>query len=72
MDGSDRFFPRPGKANIWVHGDAHNNNMLNVPGTKHYKSIDPCGHFLKKNYDVGVLMREWPEEYAPNPLEKGR
>lgn len=57
---------------VWVHGDAHNNNMLNVPGTQTYKFIDPDGRFFEKSYDVGVLMREWPEEYAPNPLQKGK
>lgn len=58
-------------AYVWVHGDAHANNMLNVPGTMEYKLIDPDGKVFEKSYDVGVLMREWPEEYAANPLEKG-
>ena len=33
---------------VWVHGDAHNNNMLHVPGAQTYKFIDPDGRFLKK------------------------
>ena len=57
---------------VWVHGDAHNNNMLHVPGAQIYKFIDPDGRFFEKSYDVGVLMREWPEEYLANPLEKGK
>lgn len=57
---------------VMVHGDAHNNNMLRIPGTDRYKFIDPDGLIFEKSYDVGVLMREWPDEYAPDPLKKGR
>lgn len=57
---------------VWVHGDVHANNMLRVPGTTNYKLIDPDGKIFEKSYDVGVLMREWPKEYAKNPLEQGR
>lgn len=46
-----------------VHGDAHNNNMLRVPGTEEYKFIDPDGMVFEKSYDLGVLMREWPDEF---------
>lgn len=57
---------------VLVHGDAHNNNMLNVPGTDEYRFIDPDGQLYEKAYDVGVLMREWPEEYAEKPMEAAR
>lgn len=57
---------------VWVHGDAHANNMLRVPGTDSYKLIDPDGKVFEKSYDVGVLMREWPEDYQPDPMTKGR
>lgn len=57
---------------VMVHGDAHNNNMLRVPGSDQYKFIDPDGLIFEKSYDVGVLMREWPEEFEPAPLPKGR
>jgi len=54
-----------------VHGDAHNNNMLRIPGQEGYKFIDPDGVIFEKSYDVGVIMREWPEEYAHQPLHSG-
>ncbi|MBQ8952944.1 MAG: phosphotransferase, partial [Clostridia bacterium] len=59
-------------AYVMVHGDAHNNNMLRVPGTDEYKFIDPDGMVFERSYDVGVLMREWPEEYAAASLAAGR
>lgn len=57
---------------VLVHGDAHNNNTLQLPGTDEYKLIDPDGIVYEKEYDLGVLMREWPEEYRTEPLRKGR
>lgn len=54
-----------------VHGDAHNNNMLLIPGTQEYKFIDPDGLIFEKSYDVGVLMREWPEAFEGNALDAG-
>lgn len=56
---------------VLVHGDAHNNNTLqclNDPNT--FKLIDPDGLFYEPAYDLGVLMREWPEEYAEKPVQK--
>lgn len=58
---------------VLVHGDVHNNNALEsltTPGT--FKLIDPDGIFYEPGYDLGVLMREWPEEYEQNPAENGR
>lgn len=57
---------------VLVHGDAHNNNMLRVPGTDEYLFIDPDGLVFEKSYDVGVLMREWPDEYLSDPVGEGR
>lgn len=57
---------------VMVHGDAHNNNMLRVPGTNEYKFIDPDGILFERGYDLGVLMREWPEAYGAAPLAAGR
>jgi len=57
---------------VVIHGDAHNNNFLEVPGTGEYKLIDPDGAIFEKSYDLGVLMREWPEEYENSPAEEGR
>lgn len=56
-----------------VHGDAHNNNMLRVPCADGYKFIDPDGIIFEKSYDLGVLMREWPDEFekdVPNEVMK--
>jgi streptomycin 6-kinase len=58
---------------VLVHGDVHNNNALqSLFDPSQFKLIDPDGIFYEPGYDLGVLMREWPEEYTPNPLEKGR
>lgn len=52
-----------------VHGDAHNNNTLQcIDNPNEFKLIDPDGIFYEKEYDLGVLMREWPEEYASDPV----
>lgn len=58
---------------VLVHGDAHNNNMLQVPGmSDEFKLIDPDGLIFEKAYDLGVLMREWPEEYRTDASAAGR
>lgn len=70
LDAADR---RADPANwVLLHGDAHNNNMLQVPGTQAYKFIDPDGLLYEKAYDLGVMMREWPDDYAGDPLRLGR
>jgi len=54
---------------VLVHGDAHNNNILQVPGDpERFKLIDSEGLYCEKAYDLGVLMREWPEAYRSNPI----
>lgn len=55
---------------VLLHGDAHAGNTLRDGDG--FKLIDPDGIFYEKAYDLGVLMREWPEEYEEEPLEKGR
>lgn len=58
---------------VLLHGDAHNNNTLRVlSGEEKFKLIDPEGLFYEKAYDLGVLMREWPDEYMADPMRKGR
>lgn len=57
---------------VVVHGDAHNNNMLKVLDSDGYKFIDPDGMIFEKAYDLGVLMREWPEEFEAEPLKNGK
>lgn len=57
---------------VVVHGDAHNNNTLITLDGVDFKLIDPDGIYYEKAYDLGVLMREWPEEYQENALEMGK
>ena len=58
---------------VLVHGDAHSNNTLeDFSSDGGFKLVDPDGIFYEKAYDLGVLMREWPEEYEEKPLESGR
>lgn len=57
---------------VVVHGDAHNNNMLKCLDGEGYKFIDPDGMIFEKAYDLGVLMREWPEEFEESPLAAGK
>ncbi|WP_052131598.1 aminoglycoside phosphotransferase family protein [Planococcus sp. CAU13] len=63
----------PSKA-VLLHGDAHNENILQDPEESQpsFKLIDPDGLLGEPAYDLGVLMREWPDELAVNPLAEGR
>lgn len=58
---------------VLVHGDAHGNNTLACPGGG-FKFADPDGLYYEKAHDLGVLMREWMDEYRPDPegLARGR
>ncbi len=56
---------------VLLHGDAHNNNLLQTLDGSGFRFIDPDGILYEPAYDLGVLMREWPEEYAAAPLEAG-
>ena len=55
-----------------VHGDAHNNNLLQTPDGAGFKLIDPDGLLYEPAYDLGVLMREWPEQYRADPRAAGQ
>lgn len=57
---------------VLLHGDAHGNNTLRTLSGDGYKLVDPDGLFYEKAYDLGVLMREWREEYRDDPVRKGR
>lgn len=58
---------------VLLHGDAHNTNILeDLSAPNSFKLIDPDGLFYEKAYDLGVLMREWREEYCQDPVKKGR
>lgn len=56
---------------VLLHGDAHGGNTLKALWGDDYKLIDPDGIFYEKAYDLGVLMREWREEYRKNSVQKG-
>ena len=57
---------------VLVHGDAHGNNALqDLSEENAFKLIDPDGIFYEKAYDLGVLMREWVEEYEQDPCRSG-
>ncbi len=46
-----------------VHGDVHQWNALQVPGTADtYQLVDPDGLLAEPEYDLGILMREDPVE----------
>lgn len=57
---------------VLLHGDAHGGNTLKARSGTRFKLIDPDGIFYEKAYDLGVLMREWIDEYQPNPLQAGK
>lgn len=61
------------KEYVLLHGDAHSTNILeDLSAPNRFKPIDPDGLFYEKAYDLGVLMREWREEYHHNPIKKGK
>lgn len=47
---------------VLVHGDAHSDNILQVPGTEAFKFVDPDGLFAEPACDLAVPMREWSAE----------
>lgn len=57
---------------VLLHGDAHGGNTLKELSSEGFKLIDPDGIFYEKAYDLGVLMREWVDEYEQEPLKKGK
>lgn len=57
---------------VLLHGDAHNNNLLQTLDGRGFRFIDPDGILYEPAYDLGVLMREWPEAYRTAPLAAGR
>lgn len=58
---------------VLIHGDAHNANVLqDLTDEDSFKLVDPDCLWYEKAYDLGVLMREWTEEYRLHPLQKGQ
>lgn len=58
---------------VLVHGDAHSANALLDPSRPaSFKLIDPDGIVAEAACDLGVLMREWMDELAADPLSAGQ
>ncbi len=57
---------------VLLHGDAHGGNTLKELSGNGFKLIDPDGIFYEKAYDLGVLMREWVDEYEQDPMKAGK
>lgn len=59
---------------VLAHGDAHAANALQTLDGGGFKFIDPDGLFIDPAYDLGVIMREWPEVLLEggDPLAAGR
>jgi streptomycin 6-kinase len=55
---------------VLIHGDAHSGNVLEASDGS-FKLVDPDGLCYEKAYDLGVLMREWTQEYQERPVESG-
>jgi streptomycin 6-kinase len=56
---------------VLTHGDVHQWNALAAPGG--FALVDPDGCVAEPEYDLGVLMREDPEELlAGDPRERSR
>ncbi len=54
---------------VLVHGDAHEWNTLQVPGSAtRFKLVDPDGAFAENAFDLAIPMREWPDGVPDAPL----
>ncbi len=47
---------------VLVHGDVHQWNALQVGATRSFKLVDPDGLLAETEYDLGVILREDPDE----------
>jgi streptomycin 6-kinase len=68
---ADDFDPARG---VLVHGDAHVWNTLEDPAAPgRYRFVDPDGLFAEPEYDLGISMREYGDEFlAGDPVARGR
>lgn len=58
---------------VLAHGDAHAANALRSRDGAGFKFIDPDALFIEPAYDLGVIMREWPDILLRgDPLAAGR
>ena len=55
---------------VLAHGDAHAANLLRTLSGDGFKFVDPDGLFYEKAYDLGVLMREWIDDYSEDPISR--
>ena len=56
---------------VLVHGDVHQWNALRAPDG--FRLVDPDGYLAEPEYDLGVLMREDPEDLlARDPRDRSR
>ncbi len=53
---------------VLVHGDVHQWNALEADGG--FKLVDPDGLLAEPEYDIGILMREDPEELMVEGAER--
>ena len=67
------------EAAVLVHGDAHADNTLLVPGEEagagaRFRFVDPDGLFAERACDLAVPMREWSAELLAtgDPARAGR
>ena len=57
---------------VLLHGDAHGGNTLKTMSGEGFRFIDPDGIVYEKAYDLGVLMREWMEQYQQDPIKAAK
>lgn len=55
-----------------LHGDAHGGNTLKTLSREGFKFVDPDGLFYEKAYDLGILMREWCNDYEQEPVKAAK
>jgi streptomycin 6-kinase len=56
---------------VLVHGDVHQWNALRAPDG--FRLVDPDGYLAEPEYDLGILMREDPEDLlARDPRDRSR
>ncbi len=68
---ADAFDPRTA---VLVHGNPHATNVLEDPSAPgKFRFVDPDGLAAEREYDLGILMREFSQEFRTgDPLELGR
>lgn len=77
VDKADGYIAERRKAHrseacVLAHGDPHHLNLLQDRGAtgRAFKFIDPDGIVIEPAYDLGVIMREWPDALLADPIEQ--